>query len=312
MKVYSAADVVAALPYDRLVEGLREVFREGAEVPLRHKHHIENPSGSDAIFALMPAWQSGDSVAVKLLTIFPDNADTEIPTINASIILFNGESGVPTAVVDGNEVTRRRTGAASALAATYLAREDSARLLVLGTGPQALHNALAHGSVRPILKVEVWGRSPEKANAMAGEIAARGDFTSVRAVTDLKQAVRSADIVTTATSSAEPLIMGEWLSAGAHLDMVGSHTSTTRECDDEAVRRARVWIDTRAGAMVEAGEILIPIDRGVITADHVIGDLQDLVCGAVAGRESEGEITLFKSVGSGIEDLAAAKMVAGA
>jgi len=309
MQVFSAVEVAEALPYPALVDGLREAFKEGATVPLRSMLPVEQPSGTKALFALMPAWQSGRFIAVKLVTVFPDNPKLGLPTIHAQIVLFDAINGKPLALVDGTEVTRRRTAAASALAATFLARKDASRLLVVGTGPQALHNGLAHAAVRPIQRVEYWGRNREKANSTIEAFRAARPDLDVRAVEDLNAAVRRADIVSSATSAKEPILFGEYLSAGTMLDLVGAHAPTSRECDTEAVRRARVFVDVLSSALVEAGDVLIPIREGAVSEQHVLGDLHGLCRGVVAGRKSPEEITLFKSVGTGLEDLAAAQMV---
>jgi ornithine cyclodeaminase len=291
------------------VEGLREAFREGAAVPLRTMLSIERAPRPNATFALMPAWQANRAISVKLATVFPDNASCGLPTIHAQIVVFDGANGVPVAVLDGTEITRRRTAAASALAATYLARDNATRLLIVGTGAQAPHNALAHAAVRPIQRIEIWGRDQSRAHAVARAVAAERPDLTVQVVGDLASAVSQADIISSATSAKEPLIFGQDLRCGAMLDLVGAHTPGSRECDTEAVRRARVYVDALSSAMAEAGDVLIPISEGAINEQHVVGDLHGLCRGLIAGRSSDEEITLFKSVGTGLEDLAAARLV---
>lgn len=308
MQFYSAKDVARALSYEALVTKLRESFVEGAVVPPRSMLPVELPSGARALFALMPAWQEGRTLSVKLVTIFPDNPARGLPTIHAQILLFDGATGIPQALVDGTEVTRRRTAAVSALAATYLAREDARSLLLIGTGAQAPHNALALAAVRPIDRIGVWGRSVEKARAVVSALAPQ-TRCKVQLVDDLEKAAREADVISCATSASTPLVQGAWLKPGAHLDLVGSHSPNARECDDEAARRAKIYVDTMAGALREAGDVLMPIRAGVIREADVIGDLRGLCRGEIEGRRSAGEITLFKSVGSGLADLAAAQLV---
>lgn len=309
MQVFNAQDVANNIPYLKLIEILRNAFNNGGEVPLRTIHSIKNTLGPDTYFGLMPAWQTDGYIAVKLVTIFPNNPQKKLPVIQASIMLFHGQTGVPLAIIDGIEVTRRRTAAASALASTYLSRKGSKYLLMIGTGEQAPHNISAHAAVRPIERVDIWGRSLEKAESLANDLKKKGCPFDVQAVSDLEQSAGTADIISCATSSPDPLIFGDWLQAGTFVDLVGAHTPGTRECDDKTVQKSKIYLDTRAGAMAEAGEILIPLKKGLITEADIIGDLHDLTRGIIEGRQNSEEVILFKSVGTGLEDLAAAASV---
>jgi ornithine cyclodeaminase len=206
--------------------------------------------------------------------------------------------------MDATRLTARRTAAASALASQFLSRRDASRLLMVGAGALAPQLVRAHASVRPIRKVAIWNRSPDRAQALAADLAPTGLEVSV--ASDLEAAARAADIISTATLSAAPLIRGDWLKPGTHVDSVGAYKPDMRETDDALVRRARIWVDTRLGAFNEAGDILLPLAAGVIGKEAVLGDLFDLVRGTVPGRGSDDEITFFKSVGAAIEDLAAA------
>lgn len=282
------------------------MFRSGCELPTRHHHTVTVPGGSDGTLLLMPAWQTGRNLGIKVVTIFPDNGARSLPSVLGSYMLLDGTTGQPLAMLDGPMLTLRRTAAASALAAGYLARPDSRRLLMVGTGALAPHLVEAHASVRPIQEVVIWGRNPEKALALAGRLD-RPDLR-VTAATDLAQAARDADIVSCATLAREPLIQGDWLRAGTHLDLVGGFTPQMREADDAAVRRSRVFVDTRAGALKEAGDILRPMEAGILRAEDLGGDLFDLARDARPGRRSPEEITFFKSVGTALEDLAAAQL----
>jgi alanine dehydrogenase len=310
MRTYSAAEVAARLPYGALIERLREAFRADIETPLRSTYSITSPAGETALFGVMPAWQPGVALVTKLFTLFPGNAARGLPTIHAQIVLFDGRSGIPSAVIDGTEVTRRRTAAASALAATYLAHEQAERLLVLGTGAQAPHQVLAHAVARPIRSIGVWGRDATKARALANTLEAELPGCTLEAVEDLPAAVRAADVISCATSAVQPLVRGEWLKPGVFLDLVGSHTAERRECDDEAVRRSRIFVDTRAGALAEAGDLIIPLQSGALRPADIRGDLAELCRSEVVGRGTDAEITLFKSVGAALEDLAAAQLIA--
>ena len=306
MRILGYSEVVSALDFPALVEALRQMFRAGAEVPLRHHHAIPAPGGRDATLLLMPAWQTGRHIGIKVVTVFPDNRVHDKPSVMGAYLLLDGRTGEPLAMMDGPALTARRTAAASALAASYLARPDCERLLMVGTGALASHLIEAHASVRPIVNVLVWGRNPEKAAKLAHRISRRN--LKVAATTDLANAVRGAHVISCATLSERPLIEGYWLPLGVHLDLVGGFRPDMREADDDCVRRARVFVDTRAGALKEAGDIVQPIKSGVLREDDIAGDLFDLTRGQRAGRRYHDQITMFKSVGTAIEDLAAAQL----
>jgi ornithine cyclodeaminase/alanine dehydrogenase-like protein (mu-crystallin family) len=306
MRILGYSEVVAALDFPALVEALRQMFRAGAEVPLRHHHAIPVPGGSGGTLLLMPAWQAGRYLGIKVVTVFPDNRAQDKPSVMGSYLLLDGNTGAPLAMMDGPALTARRTAAASALAASYLARPDCERLLMVGTGALASHLIEAHASVRPIVNVLVWGRNPEKAAKLAHRMSRRN--LKVAATTDLANAVRGAHVISCATLSERPLIEGYCLPLGVHLDLVGGFRPDMREADDDCVRRARVFVDTRAGALKEAGDIVQPIRSGVLSEDDIAGDLFDLTRGTRAGRRYHDQITMFKSVGTAIEDLAAAQL----
>jgi ornithine cyclodeaminase len=266
---------------------------------------MEVPGAPEATLLLMPAWIPGKYLGVKVASVFPGNGALGRPAVQAVYLLFSGETGEHLATVDGGELTARRTAAASALAARHLARRDASRLLVVGTGRLAVHLAQSHAAVRPIRQVAIWGRDAAKANAVARQLCSAGLQAS--AATDLAAAVADSDVVSCATLSQEPLIRGAWLQPGTHLDLVGGFTPKMREADDEALRRASVFIDT-PGAMKEAGDIVVPLATGVLKESEIRGDLRDLTRAAHPGRFSDDEITVFKSVGASEEDLAAAAL----
>jgi ornithine cyclodeaminase len=303
MLILDQSETSRHLAWDHLIAALASMFESGCVMPVRHHHAIEVPGEADATLLLMPAWQPGRYVGVKLVSVFPDNHLRALPAIHGSYLLSSGRTGELLAVLDGGELTARRTAAASALAARSLAREDAATLLVVGTGRLSVNLIEAHSRVRNFTRVMIWGRDTEKAERAAAEARALGFPASV--APDLEAAARQADVISCATLSRSPLIRGAWLKPGSHLDLIGAFTSDMRESDDEAVRRARVFVDTRAGAFAEAGDILQPIAAGVIGKDHVQADLTELVKG-YPGRRSPEEITLFKSVGAALEDLAGA------
>lgn len=307
MRVLGPSEVIAALDFPPLVEALRQIFRVGGgEMPVCQRHAVAVPGGRAGELRIMPAWQEGRHLGVKLQTNFPDNAALARPTTMGSYLLFDGRSGELLALFDGPALTLRRTAAASALAASYLARADCERLLMIGTGALASHLVEAHASIRPIRTVLVWGRDPAKAQRLARRLDRRR--LKVAATEDLRGAVQGAHIICCATVSRAPILRGHWLPLGVHIDLVGGLTPEMREVDDETMRRARVFVDTRAGALRQAGDLIGPIAAGVMTAEDIAGDLFELTRGGRAGRRFHDQITVFKSVGVALEDLAAARL----
>jgi len=307
MRTYGPEQTRAALAWEPLLQALREMFHDGCEMPQRHHHTVPVPGAPDATLLLMPAWSVGQFLGVKVLNVFPGNAERGLASIAASYMLMSGTSGEMLALIDGGELTARRTAAASALASSYLSRADSVHLLIVGTGRLAGNLASAHAAVRPLRRISVWGRHVEKAKDLADSLHV-GD-AEIHVVTDLAAAVGKADIVSCATLAHQPLIHGSWLQPGTHLDLVGGFTPEMREADDEAVRRSSVFVDTFTGACSEAGDIVQPLESGVLEHTAIEADLFGLVRGQHAGRESDQEITFFKSVGAALEDLAAAVLV---
>lgn len=301
-----------ALPPRALVEALRGLFTEGAEAPLRHHHTL--PSRDDerpGTLLLMPAWQAAGRgyVGVKVATVFPDNpARRDLSAVTALYYLAEGGSGRPLALIDGTLLTRLRTAAASALGADYLARPDAETLLIVGTGALAPHFIRHHLAVRPYTSVLVWGRNPTKAAAVAEAV--RPDLpagTTATAVPDLLDGMARADVISCVTSASTPVVPGAHLRPGQHLDMAGGFTPLMRETDDDAMRRARVFIDTE-GALVECGDLVDPLKAGVITRNDIQADLFQLCRGERPGRGGADDITVFKSVGTALEDLAGAAL----
>lgn len=320
MKILSAAEVDRALDDLALIDRLEAMFRAGCEMPVRHHHTIVAPNGpgsADATLLLMPAWTDGPGghIGIKLVTVFPDNGKRALPSIYGQYLLLDGSTGAPLAQLDGTTLTKRRTACASGLASRYLSRADAKRLAMFGTGALAPELIRVHAKVRPIEEVSIWGRRPERAQALAAELAVSlprdlGRPILVRAAPDRRQAVVAADIVSCATLSRTPLVEGDWLHEGQHVDLVGAFTPEMRESDDRAVARARVYVDTRAGALKEGGDIVRPLANGTIAADDIVADLAELARGLKAGRAAgdQSSITLFKSVGAALEDLAAAEL----
>jgi ornithine cyclodeaminase/alanine dehydrogenase-like protein (mu-crystallin family) len=299
VQVYSAAQVHAALPWGPLAQALRQAFVAPAEVPVRHAHAL---GGADTLL-LMPAWDR-HLIITKLVTVMPAAPHT----VQATVMVLDRATGEPLALLDGEALTLRRTAATSALAAQHLARGDSQSLLLVGTGRLAAWMARAHVALRPALReVLVWGRRPEAAQALASTLS--GEGLPVRTAPDLRTAVQDADIVCCATTSTVALVQGAWLRPGTHLDLVGSFKPDMREVDDAAVARSRVVVDTYAGALTEAGDLVQPLRAGIVPRAHFGCELAELLRGSHPGRTDADAVTLFKSVGTALEDLAAARLV---
>jgi ornithine cyclodeaminase len=304
MRFFSADEIDTAFNFPELIDAVANAFRGGIEAPLRHRHAIAGNEANSLL--LMPAWTTGNGarfVGAKILTVYPENAKRGLASTTATYFLMSGETGFPLAAFDGHALTVWRTAAASALASRFLSRTEASRLLIVGAGSLAPYLARAHAGVRPITEVTIWNRTAARAEKLAAQLQA--ERRGAKAVTDLETAARNADIISCATLSTEPLIKGEWLKEGAHLDLVGGFTPAMREADDEAAARARVYVDTRA-ALKEAGDIAVPLQHGKLREADIQGELSDLCRNEVKGRASAREITLFKSVGSAVEDLAAA------
>ena len=302
--VVDAVETRRALPFDALIAALRVGFAGGASVPERHHHPIAHPDG-DGVLLLMPAWNE-QLLGTKIATIHPANNARGLPSVHSTYLLADTATGAPLALLDGNEITARRTIAVSALAASFLAREDAARLLIVGAGKIAALAASAFAAVRPIREVAVWNRDGAKAERLAADLRATG--IEAAAVASPEDAASRADIISCATPSTAPIVRGAWLRPGTHLDLIGSFTPAMREADDACFARSRLYVDTR-DALVEAGDLTGPIADGIISPDDVVGTLGDLCAGRVPGRGAAGEITLFKSVGTALADLAAAALV---
>jgi len=309
MRVVPAAEIDRALDFPALVEALTEAFRGEVVVPVRHHHEIER-TGSAATLLLMPAWtgaaEAGGFLGVKVVSVFPDNGRKGLASVLGTYLLMDGETGLPLAAMDGTRLTLWRTAAASALAARSLAREDASRMVMVGAGALAPFLIRAHMSQRPLSEIFLWNHRPEKATALAEQLRAEG--LPISATDDLEAAVRQADIVSCATLSSEPIVRGQWLKPGAHLDLVGAFNLRMREADDEALRCASLFIDTEA-AKTEGGDVALALRAGTIAETDVRGTLFDLCRGQVRGRSQRDDVTVFKSVGTAIEDLAAAMLV---
>ena len=304
MKFYNAEAVAEGLSWDKLVPAIAEAFLNPPIVPLRSHHDIDADNPGSVTLLSMPAWRSGDYIGVKLVNVVPENGRKGLPTVDGTYVLMSAVTGETLAIIDAPELTARRTAAASALAASKLARADAKHHLVVGAGKLSPFLVEAMPCVRPIENTTIWARNPDQAAAVA-------TATGASVAGDLKAAVKQADIISCVTTATHPVVKGAWLSPGTHLDLVGAFGPEMREVDDAAIACASLFVDAFDGALSEAGELADPIARGVISAEDVKADLADLVSGKHPGRQSELEITLFKSVGTAIEDYAAAVCLLG-
>jgi len=307
----NADQLCNALPWKDLIEALSAIFaRDDVRSPIRHHHSLEVPGEPTATLLLMPAWIEGEYLGVKQVNVFPGNNARDLPGLSSHYLLSCGRSGLPLALLDGNELTARRTAAASALASRLLSRADASNLLMVGAGRMGRRLIPAHMSVRPIQTVQVWDRKEAAAAALVAELLAVGIDARVCPSERLPQVAGEADIISCATLATAPVVFGAWLKPGAHLDLVGSFTPTMRETDNAAMQRCAVFVDTRAGALSETGDLIMPIREGAIGAEKILAELAELCRGQHAGRAAlsnpEQALTLFKSVGDSREDLAAA------
>ena len=300
-------EVESLLPMPKCIELMEDALASlsRGEVILPLRPVIRIPESSNA-FAVMPAYSSAlGAMGAKLISVFPGNHGTELDSHQGAVVLFDGERGSPMAMMDAASITAIRTAAVSAVATKLLARKGASTLAILGAGVQARTHIEAMLAVRPFAKILLWSRTPEHARVLASDMRAP-QGPRIEVVNDVASAVRAADVICTVTASREPILRGEWLKPGAHINAVGASLATTRELDSDAVRRARVFVDRRESALNEAGDLLIPMQEGVIGNDAIVAEVGDVAIGRSEGRRTDDEITLFKSLGIAVEDLACA------
>jgi ornithine cyclodeaminase/alanine dehydrogenase-like protein (mu-crystallin family) len=304
MRFVDADDIRRLLTFPMLVAAMEAAHR-------RPKIEVQDGllGGENAQYFVRHAVDSGRYMASKLITSFPANlVSGALPAVQAVCVLFDGTNGRPLAVIDGTEITYWRTAADSALGAKILAPPEPRTLLIVGAGEMSIRLVHAHRTVRPSLRrVLIWNRTNERAAQVAARLIAEG--VEAGPVEDLAAATRMADVISTCTRSHEPLVLGAHLKPGAHLDLVGGYTPGTREADDEAARRALIFVDRRESAFHGVGDILQPIASGAIQEADVLGDLYDLVGGGVTGRRSPSDITFFKNAGGAHLDLMTAELI---
>ena len=310
MLIIGQKEVPALLPMaeciDVMADALATLARGGAVLPLRQMLRLPDQSG---IMGMMPAYLDAPvSLGVKIITVFNANHGTEYDSHQGVVLLFEPVHGSVVAMIDASSVTAIRTAAVSGVATNLLARADAGDLCILGSGVQARTHIDAMRQVRTIHRIRVWSRSAAHADAFARAETARLGVL-VEATEYARDAVHGADIICTTTSSREPVLQGEWIAEGAHINAVGSSTPTARELDSAAVSRARLFVDRRESTLNEAGDFLIPRREGVIGDGHILGEIGELLLGTHDGRVTPGDVTLFKSLGLAVEDVAAAQFI---
>ncbi|BEU28488.1 ornithine cyclodeaminase family protein [Paraburkholderia sp. 22B1P] len=305
MKILDSTTTRDALAFPELIAALRAMFIEGCQVPLRHNHKIATASDEGTVL-IMPAWQEGRYLGIKTVNVFPGNAALGLPGLHSTYVLYDARTGAPLAQLDGNEITSRRTAAASALAASFLARKDASRMTLLGAGRVGSLVPEAYRAVLPIREVDVWDANADASARLVARLIETG--FDARVAADLPNSVARADVVSCATLATEPVIRGEWLSPGSHLDLIGSFTPAMREADDTCLTNAHLAVDTQE-AFQKSGDLLGPLQRDVVTSPESWPTLETLCRGQSLGRANDSERTVFKAVGTALEDLAAAALV---
>ncbi|RXZ65580.1 ornithine cyclodeaminase family protein [Pelagerythrobacter rhizovicinus] len=303
LTIIDAAEVRRRLDYPSCIDAMREAMRALSAGTTRQLLRTMIPLGEARTFAQMPgALGTHDMFGAKLVSVFGDLAAPGRRRHRGVIVLFEPDQGKPVAIVDAEEVTHIRTAAATAMATDALAREDASTLLIVGTGGQARTHLEALPQVRPFRRILIWGRDPAKAAALASDYSC----IEAQAVEDLPEAVAEADVVCTLTAASQPVLRGEWVRPGTHVNLVGSSGPGPVECDHEMVVRARYIADSRASALDAAAEFLDARAAGLLGDDHIVGEIGEVLLGTVAGRTSADDVTLYKSLGHAVQDLAAA------
>ncbi|MEP3386777.1 MAG: ornithine cyclodeaminase family protein, partial [Reichenbachiella sp.] len=290
MKYIEAEELEQLLSYDELIPKINEAFAQNYNIPMRHHHQYPNPKeGMESTLLLMPAWDNGENLGVKIVNVSPNNSKHNLPSIQGLYIYFDLQTGTPKALMDAKKLTVKRTAAASALASQYLSRANSQSLLVIGTGALSAELIQAHCAVRPITEVLVWGRSEDKAQAVVDSI--NIDGVSIKTIGTIEQGMAQADIISCATLSPTALVFGRDLKPGQHLDMIGAYKPDMREMDDEVLAMADIYVDNLEGAIKETGDLAIPIANGTVKVEDIKADLFELAQGKKEVIRSPESIT---------------------
>jgi len=309
LRVLSQSDIRRATTMREAIETMKNAFRQlslgEADVPLRTS--IVNQFG---VTLIMPAYiRTNDDLGVKIVSIYPGNSSRGLPSITGLVTVLSTQTGQPIAVLEGSYLTSLRTGAASGAATDLLAREDSHVLAVFGAGTQAPAQVEAMCCVRDIREIRIVSHTRLSAETFASELAKTYRTLAVKVATSPSEAVKDADIIVTATNSPVPVFDGNDLSSGVHINAIGSYRPNMQELDASTVQRARIIVDKREPVLSEAGDLVVPIQKGIITAQHITAELGEIVAGTKPRRENDDDITLFKSVGSAAQDIAIAKAI---
>ncbi len=303
----SSQEIRQNIGYLELIQALDQMHREEATEQRDLLFTNQSRGGTDEHLLIRAGWQRGHALGVKMASVFPLNQSINLPTIQASYVLFDGVNGSPLASIDGNELTWRKTAADSALGSLRLSRHDCKTLLMVGAGAMAPHLIQAHLCVRPsISRIEIWNRSKSRRDQLISLLRGKLD---VAPADDLQTAVSKADLISCATMTKSPLIHGHWLSPGCHLDLVGAFTIDMREADDIAMSRGQVFVDYRQTTIREIGELVIPIRNGALSEEDILADHYELSNGDHSGRQTQNEITIFKNGGGGHLDLMSARYI---
>lgn len=308
MRIISVDEVHSSLNFNKVIESLRIGFAKPAGTPARQVFELSEDESNHDAFAVLPAWND-EVVGVKSFTYFPSNAEKGFKSLYSKIMLFDRAHGEPLALVDGTSVTLWRTAAVSALASDYLSKKDAKHLVFFGSGNLSSFMIKAHMSVRDIKKVTIIARNKDKVQSLQASLAAQFPDVEFRGGESDQQTIASADIISCGTGSHEPLFKGEWISEGTHIDLIGNHHKQFRECDTATILKSKVFVDSRANVLNEAGELLIPIAEGVFDKNDVIAELSELK--SLSFERRAQDITLFKSVGTALSDLLTAHLVYG-
>ena len=311
MLMLDANTILDCMPFTTLVDELEALHREPIGLVDEMLMESKDAENNTSHFFIRTGWQPEKAVGAKVITIFPrNNQEREWPSIQAVYILFEGVNGSPVACLDGTALTWLKTASDSALASKLLSRSDIESMLMVGAGQMAPHLVRAHCQIRPSLRrVQIWNRTLDKAQALCQELA--GDFPEIQfsATEQLEPPAREADLICSAIGCEQPIIRGEWLKPGSHLDLIGAYTPTMREADDECLRRGSLFVDARETTLHHIGELMIPLASGVISESDVLADLSDLCQQRHGGRSSDDEITVFKNGGGGHLDLMCARLL---
>ena len=311
MLMLDADQLLDCLPFTTLVDELAAMHLE--PIGLVDEMLMESKDDNDNVnhFFIRTGWQPEKAVGAKVITVFPrNNQRREWPSIQAVYILFEGQNGTPIACLDGTVLTWLKTASDSALGSKLLSRETIESMLMIGAGQMAPHLVSAHCEIRPSLRqVQVWNRTPDKAQQLCDSLAEKFPGISFSTVDDIETGARQADLICSAIGCEQPIIEGAWLKPGAHVDLIGAFTAEMREADDEVLRRGSLFVDARETTIKHIGELMIPLAAGVIGESDVLADLSDLCQQRHAGRQSDDEITVFKNGGGGHLDLMCARIL---